>query len=155
MSEIRFGRVEKWILKQAYLKTVKKELPEGWKNSPCECREAGKVVKASDPSKEIYNWETKRYSKNKMKPCRECLSRDEFLANYFGDTLTESSREMYSKKCRYQIDKKYSSAMVIVARTRNSLIKKGMIRDGWEFWNGFNLTDKGKEKAKELLNEKS
>lgn len=116
MSEIRFGRVEKWILKHAYLKTVKKDLPEGWKNIYCECRDD---------------------NLGNLNFCGNCLLKAEILANYFGDKLTPSIirkhkgfDEEYGEYCwepKYQSNKNYQSALIILDRAFKSLQRKGLI----------------------------
>jgi hypothetical protein len=161
MSELRFGKVEKWILKHAYLKTVKKEMPDNWREIWCECIHKDK------------NW-----------PCGNCLLKAEILKNYFGDKLTESS----VRKNRggsifpefewvpiYQADKSYKSALVILDRVFKSLERKGLIEkdhvnngqnhigiyrggilDGLDFGSyeptKIVLTDKGRLKVNSLLN---
>lgn len=133
---MRIGKFEKWILIRCYLKTVKRQLPEGWKMP------RGFYKRKQHETDFDYDW--------------RLLFKSETLLNYFHN-LQLSQKECYDSQRREKFanTREYRSALALTTRTLYKLVDKGLVswREGqYASWSGRKLTDKGKEKALELLN---
>lgn len=128
---MRIGKLERWILTHAYLKTAKHELPYGWKYP--------RGYKTEKENDRYFNF----------------LFKSEVLLNYFKD-LRLSSKEAWAFGVRekFRTTKEYKGALASYSRTVGSMGKKDYIEvwigvDG--DWTGIVLTDIGKRIAESFL----
>ena len=147
MRKTRIGKLERWILFHAYMKTVKKELPGNWKIS-----RAGQFERESFKRglrhKENYDWSL----------FWKYLFKSEILLNYFDLELSlkEPMHFNYQQE-KFRVTNKYRSALASFTRITKQMKEKGLIetwysnKGYYNYWVGIVLTGKGKEIANNLL----
>jgi hypothetical protein len=136
MAEQRLSRLQKWILKTTYQKTINKTLPDGWRN-PQALKYDGK------------------FTKKHMTIYWQAIYRPEILANYFDLPFVEWAESKHLKGPWASLfsmvgdDKKnHNKAHVTTWRSLKNMLKKKLIKKRGD---GFALTKAGEKKANELL----
>ena len=142
----RIGKLERWILINTYLKTIKDQLPIGWKYP----RGINKYIDEIANNKcHPLNMHSRLQTLNLFKPV---LTKSEILLNYFN--LPVAYGEAFDKdRERFKDTEAYRKALVTLSRTLKRLEEKGLIVQGsWAYRAGTNLklTDAGKLKAERL-----
>lgn len=163
----RIGKLERWILIHTYLKTVKGELPEGFKK----VRWYEKAEQYFEKYDECYkdrdeffekhydrdyneNWRGKKFDyffDYEIRPLREHLYKSEILLNCFD--LELSNKESYwGSKEIFKVSTAYKKALVSVTRALYSLVKKQYIQASYFAGATINLTERGILKVERMLN---
>jgi hypothetical protein len=162
MATERLGKIEKWILRHAYLKTVKHQLPEGWKIPGRVGHRLERLKELGEPcdlSAVLYGRDLQLFWDH--------LFKSEVLLNYFNlkrsgyktpDTFASEYFEGYGDIIYgYDWGQEHlrNNAVVKFTRVKNQLLRKGLVEIGYDFGNnscGITLTEKGQQKAEALLN---
>ena len=129
MSKERLSKLRKWVLVNAYTKTILGELPKDWRQTRKEMSEG--------------------YGSGDWR--RGYLFKSEILLNFFN--LSRSKQTPRNSDERILSNGAYRSALVTLSRSLWVLKDKGFILiEGETEWIGIKLTPKGKAKAESLLN---
>ncbi len=148
---MRLGKIEKWILMRCYSKTATRRLPPGWR-LPRAAPVGDEVRRLGYPEKVVQERISKYYSDAYWK----YLFKAEILLNYFPHLPLSDKRSYSDWMEKFAATSEYKKALVTLTRTFNQLCDKRLVK--WmvgEYppsWTGLSLTDRGTEKAKELLN---
>ena len=133
---MRISKLQKWILKQAYKKTIlydrsELELLSDWNMNF--------KIKEIDNDKTVLYW--------------KYLFRAEVLLNYFN---CETDKDKYTSTRFHHFKGDNNKAQVTLTRSLHNLSDKGLIElwygEGFP-WQGIRLTEAGQEKALMLMNE--
>ena len=147
LTQIRIGKLERWILIHAYIKTVKKELPENWKLSRKE--------------KHLQNWikesakkgiTSKAWDKH-LKDYWTYIHRSEILLNYFA--LDVSYKYPLYGNEKFRTTNKYKTALASLSRTLKRMEEKKKISRWYKILEKdvfIKLEDAGKKIANNFLN---
>ena len=132
----RIGKLERWILVHAYLKTVNHKVPSTWT-----------YPRRYEPEGRKYHKQTKYHN--------DVLYKSEVLLNYFSKLHLSHKLSWFDENEKFYTDKNYKSALATYTRTVKAMEAKGYI-EVWtnvgENWTGVHLTYLGKRTAERFLN---
>jgi len=157
MSETRLSKLQKWILVNAYKKTILKDnsgltILQHWTY-----RNTSKII-SMDTSKVIIGEKDSHMERlNKLADKAshdlywENLFRAEILSDYF-KCKTDTNKFACSRL--HHFEGKNNKAQVTLTRSLRNLVDKGLIEwmvGKYSYWQGIRLTEKGVEKALMLI----
>ena len=135
---MRLGRLQIWILVHAYLKTVKRSLPEGWKS----------------PKTWGRDYESVEWGRRYRRHYEDCLLKSEVLLNYYNLELSAIESKIIGQ-AKFKYDRPYRNALAVLGKAMRSLKEKDLITVSLWYYDfeptTLRLTEKGRAIAEKWV----